>query len=721
MNRNFVIAVVIAILLVIIFQPKYAVLTVAVAGCAALVYITIENSPGALRRIAGGKPGGVLDLDHLDSFSFEIDANVKYPLFADQITKQDLLTRTKELKGSLMKIIQESTKPYDLIAVVERANVVGKTLHDKPLKFISTWDDTERYDNLALYFTEEQLLKCTTGQYRPLQTNFQYFGKYLYDQLAKKKSNPTPTEFRDYIFDNIKSCHNFRCTLAAKIYTYFNAESVLDFSAGWGDRLYAACALDIKYMGIDPNQALREPYDNIISTVGSATKQTVVTSGAEYLSHERVQAAMQSIGVKEFDLLFTSPPYFDYEIYSTGPQSVNSYTSTYEKWLVYFLLYTLSRYAQYIKEGGHMVIYMQDVGNNIYLEPIILFISAWHDYLGLSYAGVFSSNRFPSIVFEKSRTKASIPAERASELLKTHYPKIHAMASKLWKIGLKNIHFSVIPDFIESKDNQLFVFDTGENASLDRSFYKVLLAEPNDITDIIWYGTKAVGERITRMNDQCVIHGKQMTYCVAKNELEWETQGKRVTYKKTPLSTHVKKAMEAGMKLESFHAKDAGISNIEFLRKEIAKKYAYRSDTRIIPLEVFSYEDNFYCAESIRELLLSMDAKHPAAQDPKTYSGTIFMSIKTSDYLEALYKVFPLANFYVLVPGIRPRDSALQKSRTKLVYDHTVSFNKPTDALADIKDVTLKEKITRAEPSISAIYPHFLREGKKGDVCLFYT
>ena len=49
---------------------------------------------------------------------------------------------------------------------------------------------------------------------------------------------------------------------------YFNAQNILDFSAGWGDRLIAAGSLpNVKYTGVDPSKCMKPIYDKIIDTL----------------------------------------------------------------------------------------------------------------------------------------------------------------------------------------------------------------------------------------------------------------------------------------------------------------------------------------------------------------------------------------------------------------------------------------------------------------------
>ena len=127
------------------------------------------------------------------------------------------------------------------------------------------------------------------------------------------------------------------------MYQFFKAKSVIDFSAGWGDRLFMTSALDIKYLGFDPNYKLQNTYHSIIKEIGNKKKQDVIISGAEYISENLLEKSKNNIGVKEFDLLFTSPPYYDYEIYNENNQSINNYRNSFEDWLVFFYFLCISK------------------------------------------------------------------------------------------------------------------------------------------------------------------------------------------------------------------------------------------------------------------------------------------------------------------------------------------------------------------------------------------
>lgn len=145
----------------------------------------------------------------------------------------------------------------------------------------------------------------------------------------------------------------FRPSAAKAIYQHFKAENVLDFSAGWGDRLngFMACEHTKLYVGCDPNDRLHEGYQKQIKLFNTGKDITIHNSPAEDVD----------FGEDNFELVFTSPPYFDIERYTQeGNQSWKRYRKL-DDWLNNFLFTVLDKAWKALKSGGHMVINISDV------------------------------------------------------------------------------------------------------------------------------------------------------------------------------------------------------------------------------------------------------------------------------------------------------------------------------------------------------------------------
>jgi 16S rRNA G966 N2-methylase RsmD len=88
--------------------------------------------------------------------------------------------------------------------------------------------------------------------------------------------------------------------LAANLYKYFNANSIFDPYAGWGDRCLAAMAMNLSYIGIDKNVKLRQPYKKMINFYETTGDIQIIFNRCE------------NVNLKNFvfDFVLTSPPFW---------------------------------------------------------------------------------------------------------------------------------------------------------------------------------------------------------------------------------------------------------------------------------------------------------------------------------------------------------------------------------------------------------------------------
>ena len=154
----------------------------------------------------------------------------------------------------------------------------------------------------------------------------------------------------------------FRPSAAKAIYDYYQAQDVLDFSSGWGDRLVAFCAARStkSYVGVDPNERLMEGYKRQIAEYGGDKTIHLIQDGAENTTYEP----------NSFDLIFTSPPYYNIERYTQNEtQSWKKYRKL-EAWLNQFLFVAIKNAWLALKPGGHMIINISDCYSNHRINKI---------------------------------------------------------------------------------------------------------------------------------------------------------------------------------------------------------------------------------------------------------------------------------------------------------------------------------------------------------------
>ena len=224
--------------------------------------------------------------------------------------------------------------------------------------FDTNVDDYEEIDMITDYFTEQQRLSCNLKGYpSPL---FQWESG---DIKITEKGAIDQRVLRDKIWKATHECTSFKVTLARSVYMLFKAKRVLDISSGWGDRLIAALSVGADYTGFDPNRRLQDGYSNIISRFGGKAVVTPLP-----FEDGKIETS--------FDLIFTSPPFFDFELYQGQDTSTNRYP-TIDMWMVRFLFKSLQKAWTHLEQDGNMVIHITDIGKNSVVEPMIYFVEGW--------------------------------------------------------------------------------------------------------------------------------------------------------------------------------------------------------------------------------------------------------------------------------------------------------------------------------------------------------
>lgn len=225
---------------------------------------------------------------------------------------------------------------------------------------------------------------------------------------------------REIMFPALRECETFKTDLAYLIYRIYRATHVLDFCAGWGDRLVAAIAAGISYTGVDANPDMQKIYRDIINTYfhfksGTQRATTSTPSTTSTLSTDLTASALTTstsllstpattettettttlhppapsyvvhggdflecklAADASFDLVFTCPPYFDNEVYCLShSQSIVRFPGL-NAWFNGFLCASLRKAWHFLRPGGHMVIVLNDCGNHCYCEAMVLYCQA---------------------------------------------------------------------------------------------------------------------------------------------------------------------------------------------------------------------------------------------------------------------------------------------------------------------------------------------------------
>jgi hypothetical protein len=156
-------------------------------------------------------------------------------------------------------------------------------------------------------------------------------------------------------------------------------------SAGWGDRLISAILMDIEYYtGVDPNPCVHNGYEKIRNEFNVDNKRfNTILSPFEEVELDN----------KKYDLFFSSPPFFDKEIY-IDKNSDNSENQSYHKysnvddWVNLFMIKSVKKALKNLDTNGHIVLYIEDTyeENNDYVKK---FIEKMKDIKQIEYVNVF--------------------------------------------------------------------------------------------------------------------------------------------------------------------------------------------------------------------------------------------------------------------------------------------------------------------------------------------
>lgn len=243
-------------------------------------------------------------------------------------------------------------------------------------------------------FTEPCRVRCQVSG-SPL-TPLQFYQKNKYKLvkiLDKQGKKLTFRNLNNLVYESkgVKNCTNYKITYLIGILERFRPKRWLDSSGGWGDRLLSACIAHRKYgleeyVSTDPNTALNPCYNEIVKLFGGSLKTKFYQQKAEEFSTEKY--------LKRFDLIFTSPPFFTYEIYNEE-QKKDKNLANIRDWLDNFLFVVLQKSYEMLSDGGNLLMYIED-------KPEYRFIPEFIEYtvsLGLKYEGfihqIYKSPSYP--------------------------------------------------------------------------------------------------------------------------------------------------------------------------------------------------------------------------------------------------------------------------------------------------------------------------------------
>lgn len=238
---------------------------------------------------------------------------------------------------------------------------------------VSTFDIENRNVNKILSHFFEDLIyaaKSKNGKYSPNQVInddelLKRAFEYIEHHRAFYHNNSDITNLKDFFFSSsmVGKITNFNPVIARKIYEYYvphkNA-TIFDYSCGYGSRMLGALSsqYDYHYIGVDPYTELYERLLIFSNWIKNTLKNDSKVTLLNVCSEEFIPSFAEKM-----DLSFSSPPYFNYEIYvDCSTQSYIRYP-TYEEWKKNYVSTTLMNIYSYTKQNGLHIVNLQDTKN----------------------------------------------------------------------------------------------------------------------------------------------------------------------------------------------------------------------------------------------------------------------------------------------------------------------------------------------------------------------
>jgi len=139
--------------------------------------------------------------------------------------------------------------------------------------------------------------------------------------------------------------------------------NIMDFCAGWGGRLLGALSSNrnIHYVGIDVNKSNVGCYEGLAdfynNNCDGKNTYEMFYEGAEVIHQNKTWKKF----LNKIDLVFTSPPYFNREVYSMDEEQSCLKYPDYQDWKENFLEMLIKNSYKVLKIDGYMIINISDI------------------------------------------------------------------------------------------------------------------------------------------------------------------------------------------------------------------------------------------------------------------------------------------------------------------------------------------------------------------------
>lgn len=237
----------------------------------------------------------------------------------------------------------------------------------------------------------------------------------------------------------------------------FTVNNVLDMSAGRGSRLIACIAHNSvhSYTGVDPSSLSHEWYETQSRYYCDLYNNQEIFR--RYKNPDRFKVLKggfveTELPFNSYDIMFSSPPYFDLEEYSNDKEQSTFKNKNVDKWLKNFMLPSMRKIIDHLRPGGLMCINinLSRIYDDDWVTPMIAF------KFGCEYLGCISSYKEgkedvqPTWIWQKKHYESIINAPIHNILSYFNINVVHAdnleKALKYEKKKIKNtLTIAIIP------------------------------------------------------------------------------------------------------------------------------------------------------------------------------------------------------------------------------------------------------------------------------------
>lgn len=551
-----------------------------------------------------------------------------FPYKRKFIPKQDILDRFARLKAYKPEFMRYGYKIYHMPWLNQLD--LAYLPQGEPLLLKTSKNDYLDYNEFTDYFIEGPRVRAK--RLHAKMSTFEYWQENREKLLAEfaelMGQNPKKAmeQMRENVYNNTKEVGNFRLTILPSFIERYGAKKILDPCIGWGDRLASAMAKDVElYVGTDPNLALKPGHSEMISMLknegGSKTRVELIYEPFE-------EATLPN---ETFDLVLTSPPYFNLETYSDeANQSITKY-SGFESWLNNFLFVMLHKSWAHLANGGHMIIVInQFPGVPKFIDRMINYVNSFSDsiYLGVVSYGNYDEDKLAHFGAVKNFRD---------------YDRGNYQPMWIWRKQRLDFDWPIVigqANFGNGKIN--VVRDDKLIGGTKQRAYKMFA----DVTQReLVYAGPATG---------CA----QIALAIIAKKYSHEGNSKLATVFLSQLDNPLTaRARMLGAKIMYVRGQKGGLARLKDLR-ESANKYVGQK-----PDERYACPFGFDSAEFKESLYNDLLAKWPRAN---TEPSRMWVVAGSASLLAVLYRLFPNTYFNVVQVGKKIWPDQLDQSRTKL-------------------------------------------------------